>query len=85
MWSHRKTGDTCVEGCDVEAGTKHQLGLSDLGQFWRTVAIGDFLDEWRRSSVEERGQLIQEEMTGWDDAIQLIQWAAFCAAMVEWL
>jgi hypothetical protein len=46
------------------------------------VAIGDFLDDWRRSAVEHRRELVVEPIAPTPD---LQKWAAFCAAMVEWL
>jgi hypothetical protein len=48
------------------------------------VAIGDFLDDWRRSAIEDRRELINEPITP-VSTLELQRWAAFCAAMVEWL
>ena len=48
------------------------------------VAIGDFLDDWRRSSVEHRYELVEIPIAPAPTA-DLQHWAAFCAAMVEWL
>lgn len=58
------------------------------------VAIGDFIDEWRRSDPADRLALVAEGIPGpggippseaesTDEF--LLRWAAFCAAMVEWL
>ncbi len=48
------------------------------------VAIGDFLDEWRRSDAKDRFALIQEPIAP-ASTPEMRKWAAFCAAMVEWL
>ena len=48
------------------------------------VAIGDFLDDWRRSAVEHRLELVTEPIAP-APTPELHRWAAFCAAMVEWL
>ena len=48
------------------------------------VAIGDFLDDWRRSAVEHRQDLVMEPIAA-APTPELHCWAAFCAAMVEWL
>ena len=48
------------------------------------VAIGDFLDDWRRSAVEDRRELVTEPIAP-APTPELQRWAAFCAAMVEWL
>jgi hypothetical protein len=49
------------------------------------VAVGDFVDDWHRSAVEDRLELV--EMGIEDEEIDMAsrRWAAFCAAMVEWL
>ena len=59
------------------------------------VAIGDFLDEWRRSEREDRLALVEGAIASRDTTTQpaattdetlfLQRWAAFCAATVEWL
>ena len=59
------------------------------------VAIGDFLDEWRRSEREDRLALVEgaiashdtnTQQSGTTDEVLFHQrWAAFCAATVEWL
>lgn len=50
------------------------------------VAIGDFLDDWRRSELVDRQELIEEPiLLIHDDSQEIRQWAAFCAAAVEWL
>lgn len=52
------------------------------------VAIGDFLDDWRFTEPPDRPALVQEPIVPADFSagdIELRRWAAFCAAMVEWL
>lgn len=49
------------------------------------VAIGDFLDDWRHAPVEQRTALAAEPIAEVGDDPTLKRWAAFCAAMVEWL
>jgi hypothetical protein len=49
------------------------------------VPIGDFLDDWRRSDVEDRLELVSMGIASAGDNPELLRWAAFCAAMVEWL
>ncbi len=46
------------------------------------VAIGDFLDDWRRSAIDDRYELVNEPITPVSTP-DLQRWAAFCAAMVE--
>ena len=48
------------------------------------VAIGDFLDDWRRLPPEQRAALVADPITMATDAEQT-RWAALCAAAVEWL
>ncbi|MBA2680012.1 MAG: hypothetical protein H0U76_16650 [Ktedonobacteraceae bacterium] len=48
------------------------------------VAIGDFLDDWRRSAVEDRYELAEEPIAA-APTPEMLRWAAFCASMVEWL
>lgn len=48
------------------------------------VAIGDFLDDWRRSSIGDRLELVETPIAS-APTPELLPWAAFCAAMVEWL
>jgi hypothetical protein len=58
----------------------------DPEQPW--VAIGDFLDDWRFTAPADRLALMQEPIMSVDvavDDVELRRWAAFCAAMVEWL
>ncbi len=50
----------------------------------RWVAIGDFLDDWRRSAVEDRIELAEAPIAQ-ASTIEMLRWAAFCASMVEWL
>lgn len=49
------------------------------------LAIGDFLDDWRRSAREDRLALIEDGIRPVVSEPDLDRWAAFCAAMVEWL
>lgn len=50
------------------------------------TALGDFLNEWWDYSKTSRNQLISEAITVPATPTQeQIQWAAFCAATVEWL
>ena len=48
------------------------------------VAIGDFLDDWRRSDVEDRSELAEIPIAS-APTLEMLRWAAFCASMVEWL
>lgn len=47
------------------------------------LAVGQFIDDWRRADPAKRGPLIEEPLP--DVAAQHIRWAAFMAAAVEWL
>jgi len=50
------------------------------------LAIGDFLDDWRFTERTDRPKLVRESIAAvGDDDVELLRWAAFCAAMVEWL
>lgn len=49
------------------------------------VPIGNFLDDWRRSDVEDRLELVCMGIAFAGNDPELLRWAAFCAAMVEWL
>jgi len=49
------------------------------------VAMGDFLDDWRRLPVEERPPLVAEPIVDAGDDKERQRWAAFIAATVEWL
>ena len=50
------------------------------------VAIGDFLDDWRRSAIEDRSELVADSPVTADALTKDQQkWLTFCAAMVEWL
>ena len=58
----------------------------DPQQPW--VAIGDFLDDWRFTEPPDRLALVREPIAQVDsssESLDLLRWAAFCAAMVEWL
>lgn len=48
------------------------------------VAIGDFLDDWKRSAVNDRYELVDTSIAS-ASTLELQRWAAFLAAMVEWL
>jgi len=48
------------------------------------VAIGDFLDDWRRMPPERRAALVADPIAVANDDEQR-RWAALCAAAVEWL
>lgn len=49
------------------------------------VALGDFLDDWRRSEREDRSELVGYPTGAAGDERELQRWAAFCAATAEWL
>lgn len=50
------------------------------------LAIGDFLDDWRFTDPADRMNLVRESIAPVDvENTELLRWAAFCAAMVEWL
>jgi hypothetical protein len=49
------------------------------------VAIGDFLDDWRRMPTEGRAALVEEPIADAGDDRERMRWAAFIAATVEWL
>ncbi|MBF6589264.1 MAG: hypothetical protein IVW57_01885 [Ktedonobacterales bacterium] len=49
------------------------------------VAIGDFLDDWRRTVVPERATLVAAPIAEYRGDAELRHWAAFIAATVEWL
>lgn len=49
------------------------------------VAIGDFLDDWRRASHEQRPALVAQPIAAAGDDAELRRWAALCAGIVEWL
>ncbi len=48
------------------------------------IAIGDFLDEWRREDVKDRGELVAVPLAS-SESFDHHQWAAFFSAMVEHL
>jgi hypothetical protein len=70
---HRQTIAETFEGISKGKG----------GSPW--VPIGDFLDDWRRSDVEDRLELVNMGIASAGDDPELLRWAAFCAGMVEWL
>ena len=47
------------------------------------IAVGDFLDDWRRSANDDRAALVYEPLEEAVETLQLRQWAAFFAAVVE--
>ncbi len=49
------------------------------------MAIGDFLDDWRNAPLEKRPALVAEPIAEAGDHSDFQRWAAFCAAMIEWL
>ncbi len=49
------------------------------------VPIGDFLDDWRRSERDDRLELVSMGIEPAGENPELQRWAAFCAAMTEWL
>lgn len=48
------------------------------------VAIGNFLNDWWFYAVEHRRELIDTPLIP-APTLEMHRWAAFCAAMVEWL
>src|SRR6266567_6261164 len=48
------------------------------------VAIGNFLNDWWFYAVEHRQQLIETPLVP-APTPETLKWAAFCAAMIEWL
>lgn len=79
-WPHQTIGETFS-----------RIG-SDLAFPW--LAIGDFLDDWCFTAPPDRPSLVQEAIAPVDDAEDhgtvsrdgdLSRWAAFCAALAEWL
>lgn len=49
------------------------------------VAMGDFLDDWRRMAADGRAGLVAEPIADAGDDLEKQRWAAFLAATVEWL
>jgi hypothetical protein len=49
------------------------------------VAMGDFLDDWRRIGAQGRPGLVAEPIAEAGDDVEHQRWAAFLAATVEWL
>ncbi len=48
------------------------------------VALGDFLNDWQCYAIEQREELIKTPLHV-SSHPTMARWAAFCAAMVEWL
>lgn len=87
------TGPSVKGGADMALTKKQWLPQTIAETFERIcgrnkdtpwVAIGDFLDDWRRTPVEHRRELVMQPIAAAPTA-ELQQWAAFCAAMVEWV
>jgi len=87
-----ETTDTAPESDGAEQGYEWQRQTiaetferirTDLAHPW--LAIGDFLDDWRFTPKAERMALVQASIGMTSDIPDLNRWAAFCAAMVEWL
>lgn len=49
------------------------------------VAVGDFLDDWRRMAVRSKPGLMAEPIADAGEDLERQRWAAFLAATVEWL
>lgn len=49
------------------------------------VALGDFLDDWRRTPRQERAALVANPVASAGQGIELLRWAAYFAAAVEQL
>ena len=47
------------------------------------IAFGQFLDDWRRTALDQRRQLVQESPALVEG--DSLRWAALLAAAVEWL
>ena len=71
QWQAQTIAETFKRICDMDGNSS-----------W--VAIGDFLDDWRRTPVKHRHELVSDPIAT-TSAPDLQKWAAFCAAMVEWL
>ncbi len=48
------------------------------------VALGNFMNYWYDYAKEKRQQLIIDPLPDYEPLPKLHQWAAFCAASVEW-
>ncbi|HEY7833333.1 MAG TPA: hypothetical protein VIG30_07175 [Ktedonobacterales bacterium] len=57
--------------------------ISDPEHPW--LALGDFLDDWRFTTVADRPELVSEPIALVEDNLEVLRWGAFCAATVEWL
>src|SRR5260370_2032066 len=50
------------------------------------VALGNFMNEWFDYAIDRRAHLIADPLTLPEEpSIDALHWAAFCAALVEWL
>ena len=47
------------------------------------IAVGDFVDDWRRTPPAERAALVERPIASAEKRQELQRWAAFFAAMVE--
>ncbi len=48
------------------------------------VALGNFLNDWWAYAVEHRRELVETPLAP-ASTLRTQRWAAFCAAMIEWL
>lgn len=50
------------------------------------LALGDFLDDWRRAEIDQRQELIRTPLVVGEDAgDDLRRWSALFAAVADWL
>jgi hypothetical protein len=71
-WNRQSVKETFAR---IQADTAHP---------W--LAIGDFLDDLRFTDIADRPDLVRDSIAEVDEEnVELLRWAAFCAAMVEWL
>ena len=79
--------DLLLERGDIQTGYR----LSTVSQSFDPVrrgedpgiALGDFLDDWRRAEAEQRPLLIADQIGVAEDDSQR-RWAALSAAVVDW-
>jgi hypothetical protein len=70
---------------DYHAQTAAETFARILAGTNQWVAVGDFLDDWRRLPLAQRAALVAEPIAEAGEDEEMQRWAAFCAAMVEWL
>lgn len=79
---------THVQDPDRGSGYRAESAASAFGRVVRgesaQIALGDFLDDWRRTSLRDRLSLMSEPLSATRDR-DLIRWAAYFAATVEQL